>query len=176
MECAGVEGYRPEDWDPEETQQLDELVSQLGAHYIAMQIVPGSEPHIAALHPCGKPATCLCLVAMAERELCSEHQAIVYLFVSIWFNVDLMLRYSCFQSNRKEPNVPLDPLRPRLRIPVAPVTHAWPSIARYFPNKVIQAMSWISFALQGRLCRVSATFASDSISLLSIKSRRYRIS
>lgn len=30
MEGAGVEGYRPEDWDPEETRQLDELVNQLG--------------------------------------------------------------------------------------------------------------------------------------------------
>ena len=30
MEGAGVEGYRPEDWGPEETRQLDELVNQLG--------------------------------------------------------------------------------------------------------------------------------------------------
>lgn len=30
MEGAGVEGYRPEDWEPEETRQLDELVNQLG--------------------------------------------------------------------------------------------------------------------------------------------------
>lgn len=31
MEGAGVEGYRPADWSPEETRQLDELVNQLGA-------------------------------------------------------------------------------------------------------------------------------------------------
>lgn len=30
MEGAGVEGYRPEDWKPEETRQLKELVNQLG--------------------------------------------------------------------------------------------------------------------------------------------------
>lgn len=30
MEGAGVEGYRPGDWNPEETRQLDELVKQLG--------------------------------------------------------------------------------------------------------------------------------------------------
>lgn len=30
MEGAGVEGYRPADWSPEETRQLDELVKQLG--------------------------------------------------------------------------------------------------------------------------------------------------
>lgn len=33
MEGAGVEGYRPEDWGPEETRQLDELVNQLGESY-----------------------------------------------------------------------------------------------------------------------------------------------
>lgn len=31
MEGAGVEGYRPADWSPEETRQLDELVKHLGA-------------------------------------------------------------------------------------------------------------------------------------------------
>ena len=30
MEGAGVEGYHPEEWDPEETRQLDQLVNQLG--------------------------------------------------------------------------------------------------------------------------------------------------
>lgn len=32
MEGAGVEGYRPADWSPEETRQLDELVNQLGMY------------------------------------------------------------------------------------------------------------------------------------------------
>lgn len=32
MEAAGVEGYRPADWSPEETRQLDELVNQLGGY------------------------------------------------------------------------------------------------------------------------------------------------
>lgn len=30
MEKADVEGYRPDDWDHEETRQLDELVNQHG--------------------------------------------------------------------------------------------------------------------------------------------------
>lgn len=30
MEGAGVEGYRPTDWNQEETRKLDELVNQLG--------------------------------------------------------------------------------------------------------------------------------------------------
>lgn len=38
MEGAGVEGYRPEDWEPEETRQLDELVNQLGD--MAAQVNP----------------------------------------------------------------------------------------------------------------------------------------
>lgn len=42
MEGAGVEGYRPADWSPEETRQLDELVKQLGAYSsVEVVIAPG---------------------------------------------------------------------------------------------------------------------------------------
>lgn len=41
MEGAGVEGYRPEDWKPEETRRLDELVNQLGHNRTYQNIVLG---------------------------------------------------------------------------------------------------------------------------------------
>lgn len=42
MEGAGVEGYRPEDWEPEETRQLDELVNQLGDVAKQVNLLPSN--------------------------------------------------------------------------------------------------------------------------------------
>ncbi|CAM9945579.1 unnamed protein product, partial [Scytosiphon promiscuus] len=53
MEGAGVEGYRPGDWNPEETRQLDELVKQLVAP------VTHAWPSIARFFPTKTSIQCL---------------------------------------------------------------------------------------------------------------------
>ncbi|CAM9289774.1 unnamed protein product [Hapterophycus canaliculatus] len=53
MEGAGVEGYRPGDWNPEETRQLDELVKQLVAP------VTHAWPSIARFFPAKTSIQCL---------------------------------------------------------------------------------------------------------------------
>lgn len=72
MEGAGVEGYRPGDWNPEETRQLDELVKQLGERPKPSACFR-SRPLVAAVEGTASSSCCISVLHFVQALSALQH-------------------------------------------------------------------------------------------------------
>lgn len=95
MEGAGVEGYRPEEWEPEETRQLDELVNQLGVCISYFLELPNQS--MSALFR--KPSRLVCPRQSADsRIMVASH--ILYIPSECWVTLSALTDHGLIRMHR----------------------------------------------------------------------------